>query len=166
MNYSNATFRPATQKQVAFLDRLLAEKDAPLALVRDLEAARESGLSSRDASRFIDGLIASPRKQVAKQARVEIEEGFYTKDGEIAKVQVAVHGSGNLYAKRLDAQTGEFGFERGLVSKIGRDGWRKLTLDEAKDLGRLYGRCLACGRTLTDETSIANGIGPICASKF
>lgn len=31
--------------------------------------------------------------------------------------------------------------------------------------GREIGACGVCGRTLTDETSRANGIGPICASK-
>jgi len=40
-----------------------------------------------------------------------------------------------------------------------------MTVDEAARYGRLYGRCMVCGRTLTDEGSIERGIGPICASK-
>lgn len=32
--------------------------------------------------------------------------------------------------------------------------------------GRLYGCCSACGRKLTDPVSVANGIGPICATNF
>ena len=32
-------------------------------------------------------------------------------------------------------------------------------------IGIATGICGICGRTLTDETSIANGIGPICAEK-
>lgn len=30
---------------------------------------------------------------------------------------------------------------------------------------KLYGVCCRCGRTLTDENSISEGIGPICATK-
>lgn len=32
--------------------------------------------------------------------------------------------------------------------------------------GKQTGRCSCCGRELTDPVSVANGIGPICASKF
>lgn len=39
-------------------------------------------------------------------------------------------------------------------------------LQAAMKYGKLSGRCCSCGRELTDESSIANGIGPICAAKF
>lgn len=39
-------------------------------------------------------------------------------------------------------------------------------IEAAKRIGLLTGSCCVCGRTLTDEYSIANGIGPICAGKF
>lgn len=32
--------------------------------------------------------------------------------------------------------------------------------------GRELGRCSICNRTLTDPDSIANGIGPVCATRF
>lgn len=32
--------------------------------------------------------------------------------------------------------------------------------------GRLTGTCGVCGRHLEDETSVANGIGPVCASRM
>lgn len=32
--------------------------------------------------------------------------------------------------------------------------------------GQKIGRCGVCSRTLTDETSRARGIGPVCADKF
>jgi hypothetical protein len=31
--------------------------------------------------------------------------------------------------------------------------------------GMLIGKCGVCGRTLTDEESRANGIGPVCAER-
>jgi hypothetical protein len=45
-----------------------------------------------------------------------------------------------------------------------RESWR-LTLDEAKEFGELYGVCVRCGRTLTLEQSIEEAMGRICASK-
>ena len=84
-------------------------------------------------------------------------------NGEVYKVQRAVHGSGYLYAKRLT----EDGFVRapGRVALLGAIG-RKMTLEEAAAYRKLYGVCCRCGATLTDEASIAAGIGPICAEKF
>lgn len=35
----------------------------------------------------------------------------------------------------------------------------------SKRYGHAIGKCGICNRTLTDSTSIANGIGPVCASK-
>lgn len=91
------------------------------------------------------------------------EFGFHSAH-EIYKVQTAVHGSGRLYAKRLD-ENGTFIHAPGAIRKLAAEG-RKMTLKEAKEYGALYGTCVRCGRTLTDENSIAAGIGPICAEKF
>lgn len=38
-------------------------------------------------------------------------------------------------------------------------------LEAVKEIGILTGSCCICGRTLTAEESINDGIGPICASK-
>lgn len=39
-------------------------------------------------------------------------------------------------------------------------------IEAVKDIGRLTGVCCVCGRTLTNEESIADGIGPVCAGKW
>jgi len=39
-------------------------------------------------------------------------------------------------------------------------------LEAIKAIGLLTGNCCICGRTLTAEGSIDEGIGPICAGKF
>lgn len=39
-----------------------------------------------------------------------------------------------------------------------------ITVKQAAEIGKLVGFCIRCGRTLTDPESVANGIGPICAS--
>ena len=38
--------------------------------------------------------------------------------------------------------------------------------EASKRYGHEIGKCGVCGRTLTDEVSRANGIGPICAEKY
>lgn len=139
-------------------------------------------LTRSGASKLIELLKAQPRRsaQPVAEAMVdevlpvattgEIADGFYefTYDrGQvaIAKVVRAVHGSGHQYAKQLNPETGTFEYVAGLLSEVRQSGV-PLTLERAKELGHLYGRCIRCGRTLTDEGSIAAGIGPVCAGKF
>lgn len=117
--------------------------------------------------------------QSAPVARKELtQDGMYRlSDGTIYKVQIAVHGSGKLYAKRLIVNDAEWSSSRGITAakvtfEYEAGATRKLTdadkmtLEQAKEFGALYGTCCVCGRTLTDETSIAAGIGPICARRF
>lgn len=86
----------------------------------------------------------------------------------IYKVQSAIHGSGRLYAKRLvvDGNTNavSFGYDRGAIKNLNAR-WR-MTSEQAKEFGALYGSCMVCGRTLTNEASIEAGIGPVCAGKL
>lgn len=103
-------------------------------------------------------------------------EGMHRLDGEIYKVQKAVHGSGNLYAKKLvtdsewtfqrgtTKKAGSFEYAPGMINKLSVD--TRMSLDEAKEFGRLYGFCCVCAATLTDERSIEAGIGPVCAGRF
>lgn len=91
------------------------------------------------------------------------KDGMYRRaSGEIYKVQKAVHGSGRLYAKRLNVETRSFEYEPGAIFRLTDDD--RMTLVQAAEFGRLYGFCVKCGSTLTDEKSIAAGIGPICAN--
>ena len=39
-------------------------------------------------------------------------------------------------------------------------------LDAVKEIAQLTGRCCVCGRTLTNESSIEDGIGPVCSEKM
>lgn len=41
----------------------------------------------------------------------------------------------------------------------------KITMAEALKYGRITGICVCCGRTLTNELSVALGIGPICGGR-
>jgi hypothetical protein len=39
-------------------------------------------------------------------------------------------------------------------------------IEAVKEIGRLTGICCVCGRTLTNEASIEDGIGPVCAGRM
>lgn len=116
-----------------------------------------------------DALLAIFHGEV-EQPKPVVEAGFYLFEGDVIKVQRAVHGSGNLYAKRLIIDkigaegAGHFEYEAGLIRRMA--GAPKLTAEWAAEHGRLYGMCMICGATLTDETSIERGIGPVCFGKL
>ncbi len=176
-----------TEAQVNYINRLQAERrweDIP-ALEQQVEAGRSAWrkgqFSKRDASLLIHNLDLAGRREVAQTASAADLEGMHhTEDGRIFKVQRAVHGSGNLYAKELlpieedqiEVADGEwktittfrFEYAKGALRLLSDT--TKMTLDEARAFGALYGTCCVCSRTLTNEESIAAGIGPVCAGKF
>jgi len=113
---------------------------------------------------------AAHQQSIARQAPKVIEEdGMYKMGNTIYKVQWnQTHTA--LYAKELKVQ-GEghdaevwFDYAPGAVRNLRPH--HKMSLEEAKEFGALYGTCCVCGRTLTNEESIEAGIGPICGSKF
>ncbi len=141
--------------------------DVALDTAAFLTTAGAKPLTKQGASKLIEWLGSLPfTRTTTATASGELEDGFYEfPDGPIAKVQHAVHGSGNQYAKLLNTETGKFEFVPGLIGRVRREA-TLLPLERAAELGKLYGICICCGRTLTDETSIANGIGPICQAKW
>jgi len=163
--------KPASAKQIAFLMSL--QERAPEA--DRVSEADYAALTTKEASRAIDALMALPKPtketKAPRAARV-VEDGIYIVDAtnEIFKVYVTVHGNRQQCVKRLDHIAAETVTEQpkgkfvymGLATKHLPANARMMTLDEAKALGRVYGFCVKCGRTLTDEQSIASGIGPVC----
>ncbi|QOC56182.1 hypothetical protein SEA_MADI_37 [Gordonia phage Madi] len=110
-------------------------------------------------------------KATSGRSPESVEEGIYaTPPGIYYKVYRSVHGMnpGQLITKVLVVKDGSGKWEyRGKrpLREIAAEG-KLLSLEEAKAFGKMYGFCIRCGRTLTDEGSIAAGIGPICAGKF
>lgn len=106
-----------------------------------------------------------------KTPKDELTDGMYrTPDGNIYKLQWNREKT-NLYGKILETSKDEdgtvyasFEYAPGITRRLTLD--NKMTLEEAKEYGALYGTCCVCARTLTNEASIEAGIGPICASKF
>lgn len=176
-----STVPMATDRQLAYIDSLVEQYN-------DLTGKGEptpdySHMTKSEASAVIDALkfrveearrdhYAAKTAERKVQLDVELEAGMYlvTTAGPsplVFKVYRAVHGSGRMLAKEL-VRTGSDSavFEyRGLASRFVKADDR-MSLDQAKAYGAIYGVCVRCAATLTDEESIAAGIGPVCATKL
>lgn len=167
--------QPASEKQVSYIHSLVDQRDINqlngflYERVFDLTTGREKFVSKREASDLITALKELPKNEVTAEPSEEPPEGIHyfhpyeDESIEIFKVQVAHQGSGRLYAKKLNKETGKFEyhgrkFPFHCLSEISL-----LTVEKAKEFGDLYGMCAKCGATLTNEESIERGIGPICA---
>jgi hypothetical protein len=180
---------PASDRQKDLIAKLLGEREVPEPYLSACIAyCTNPAATVAGARTMIERLLAMPRGQVVRHGTVT-EDGMYRnpQTGEIFKVQWnRASGDGRrLYAKQLvlSIDGGEwsriplepvapapvkvdarFEYAAGALQRL-RPEW-KMTRDEAKAFGALYGTCCVCGRTLTDEQSIADGIGPVCGSKF
>ena len=171
-----------TERQIAYIADLRARwqraEDA-IAQSRSRVPVRPAWVdpaTRSEASAMIDKGVAAlaaqsdaMRTAVVERAGHVVTEGMWIigtlgqDDAEVYKVQRAVHGSGRLYAKQLTAEG--FVYVAGALRRLATEG-RPMTADEGRRYGQLYGVCCRCGAPLTDEESIARGMGPVCASKF
>lgn len=146
---------PASDKQVAFIEKLLAER------VCESEV-KLAELTSFDASLLIKQLLQAPHKSApARPTQIAegLAEGLYQTDLGIYRVELSEQG--RLYARHLNP-AGGWTYERGAVYRLTPS--QRMTLAEAREFGVKYGVCCVCGRLLSDSESVANGIGPICAT--
>lgn len=161
----------ATPKQVAFIAKLLVDKD----LTGTKFAGRElPQISKAQAGEAIDALLKLPRlvaepvgyTQVSAAKAEPVTDGMYLVGETVYKVQMSQ--TGHLYAKVL-VQHGAgvkatFEYAAGAMRIIRPE--HRMDLASAKAYGALYGQCVVCGRTLTNEVSIEASIGPVCASRL
>jgi hypothetical protein len=162
------TTAPATDRQVSYLTALLRRVAADgmtptlthaanaIAAAGPLTKAEASAAIS-DAKAVLDAAPAPAAKRTA------VPEGFYLAGGDVARVVPTKDGQ-RTYAKRLDPRTGRWEYVGGLVSRLTEDD--ALTVGEAAERGRHWGRCMFCGLELSDADSVARGIGPICWDKY
>lgn len=170
----------ATTKQTEFLIKLATER---------AYALPATPMSKSRASQLISMLLTMPKASIDRPLNLDSDRDMYEAldaervnepgmyrlaNGDIFKVQKA-KGSENLYAKKLTPIMGkrlnendeivgwEFIYEKGAMRSLTRGD--RLSLADAKAFGIQYGVCCVCGATLKDATSVANGIGPICAGK-
>lgn len=165
------TLRPATENQLGFLNNLRRERGLAIETWREFSARN---LSTRDASREIDALKATPRAanvdrairgglfhDLPKSKYAIIEDGVRT-FWEIKEFR------GTTYLRLLVGAPGDFRRVRvefprttRVVAEIRRDPHAA-----ALAFAQHYTCCAVCGADLSDETSVALGLGPICRQRF
>lgn len=157
----------ATDKQLSFLASLFAERSTHGPGAEQIKAQVEAGTISKvAASKWIEFLLTEPRKPKAESTRpvyIDPPVGMHELDGEVTKVYRTRNG--HVVAKRLSTLEGKPAF--GYVGKRGLRGLSEKTMmsaGSAAKFGRLYGMCVNCSATLTDERSVLVGYGPVCAS--
>ena len=163
--YSDEVLRPEPRTNGLIYD------DELVAWLRDQSGNDFFESLVRYADRNAGGLTAKQHEAAKKTFdSTDAPEGIHivfepsAPEPDIYKVQRAVHGSGHRYAKRLNPNTGKFTYAPKAMAKLSED--TLMSLEDAQKYGKLYGMCVRCGATLTDEVSIERGIGPICAEAF
>lgn len=129
--------------------------------------------------------VTDVQGNVTKQGPIATTDGMFKKGDTFYKLRFAK--TGKLWAHRLvflltpeqlkakqenDIQNGvedktsyvKFKFAGGPAG-LGIREDMKLTHEDAKAFGALYGMCCNCGRLLTNEVSIHLGIGPVCGKR-
>lgn len=168
---SDRPANPATERQLAFLEKLLQERPSQREAVPHPER-----LSKSAASQLIDALLRRP-KEATPQARpsgerlADVPQGHYaiesTGHNDLAfyRVDRPTEGrwAGRVFVKLVVGGHPDQNVPRshvaGILERISQDP------DAAARYGRELGRCCRCNRTLTDETSRELGIGPECRQK-
>lgn len=165
---ADAPVAKASEKQIAFIRKLADERDGATAVVALID--RDFGFGSltpKQASEMIEALLELPKLAVVVPVSQAPTDGIYRKaDGRVYKVYGAQADRSRKLAKLLVIGDGEPRFEyAGMAHRfVTLD--ERMTLEDAKAFGVIYGVCCVCGATLTDETSIERGIGPICEKRW
>lgn len=157
---------PATEKQITFLIKLLAEKiEDPAKALDAIKWVNEHRMSKATASAKISEYMAMPKVREAFSSTPELDEGMYRVDEDIFKVYFT-RGDAERAPQLVTKQLIEGHFEytgKKPLSFITAE--HRMSLDEAKAYGKVTGTCCVCSRKLTRESSIQAGIGPVCAGK-
>lgn len=176
-----ATAIPATDKQTAFIAKLIGEKNTGHFgedTLSDLLEFKATGtLPKKHASQLIDALLSAPKTVVpAAPGAAVLEQGiFIAPNGDVIKVQKS-KSSGNLYAKvavnihgeRLtlsgEVVKWEYVYAPGLIKHITPQ--MRMNAAQAEEYSLKFSQCMACGRALKAAKSVAAGIGPVCIKYF
>lgn len=163
-----------------FFDAVNAMDEGELAAYMDELRQEVANLSKSQASKWIDSLKELPYKGRERSSSngdgPEPEVGMYQDPdtGRIIRVYLGQQSGRNL-AKLLvntgrphpedpDAILHEWEYLGLAAAKLPTKA-AKLTLEEAKEYGKMTRACCRCGRRLDVPESVEAGIGPVCAGK-
>lgn len=172
-----------TPELVAFATDWAKDYTGSFEFMVDMRAAAgKRALSAGQAKGTMNCFLAAIRRgevgttaEPAPAPAGDPDEGIYRVGEMVVKVQ---HGrGGGWYCKELTDVIEKILDEDGKIEAYGKLVWeyigRKvrptaeqlIPQDEAAKYGQVTGRCMDCGRKLTDENSIELGIGPVCILK-
>lgn len=177
------TVSAITDKQIAFIKNLIAQvepkiegktsasaKNAQIYLKAVRERLEEATMTKRNGSSAIETLLklnginfeAQEAEEIERSRQVAAPVGVYQSEGEIYRV-VKSRQSERTYAQKLvviEGREPRWEMASGMVWKLKAE--QLIAPEVAAQMGRARGYCVICGRYLTDETSVARGIGPVC----
>lgn len=151
-----APVRYASEKQVHWILTIAAELGTP----RDEAAVK--AMSSKEASTLLDILFEASKAQRAAKRNNGVDEGFYRLNGQFVKV-VWNQANTRKYALVYDGAHWNYESAQGVYAKLTPE--HALSVEDAKEFGALYGKCVYCHRRLTDDRSIEVGYGSDCAGQ-
>lgn len=178
--------KQATEKQVAFIHKLVGERQIPWG-TRGLTEPEVAAMDVKQASGMIEFLLAMPRRTVVldygkfNQQVAGLPNSKYALEtaallpylvsenvsGDLLFVEVREF-KGRKYVRRLHGAPGSFTRTRFSVE----DGLQVVSAIAANPAAAAlafsvaYTCCACCLAPLTDEESRARGMGPICAKRF
>lgn len=174
----SAAFVPPTPRMVAWLrelarDRLLPELGST---VDEREATLERWLEDREHDRYWFMTALDTWKHAPHDPGDHgLVPGVYRRNGTIYVVKKN-RTNPRLHARRLveiggrrltEADTVvriEFEYDRDALLQLRRED--QMTLEEARPFIIRYGRCIFCNTPLSDATSVARGVGPVCIKRY
>ncbi len=171
----------ATEARGAVTREMLDEEIALHTTARTVAHIQNTlNLTDTDARTLIDSLLAGDKalrlrcqqieasaaqRQDAAPARPAAREdgkSYRTPDGRVFHAYLTQ--SGRLCCKLWTPSQGQFVYW-GLASRMPAAA-QEMTLADAEEFGRATGTCSQCMRHLTNDESVARGIGPTCASRM
>lgn len=132
----------------------------------------ESIQAVRECSIGNPAIVVEPTTDAAPEGAIvstngpePLSPGFYQTDSDHI-YKVVNSQKGHLYAMLMvGTQSGHtWEYAPGVVKNL--QPIHRMTLEDAKQFGRVSGNCMVCGRELTNPESIEAGIGPVCAGKW
>lgn len=179
----------ASEKQVAFIDSLLTERELDAIQVSSFRSMLPT-LTKKQASGMIDLLLRLPQKatkvpgadkSLLQEALLKAPKSKYAIPA--SELDISLEGTpltgdllfievkeymGNLYMRRLTGSVGGFTRHRvpsqdsiTIMNVISQDPYKY-----AKIFGQHYSCCGSCGAELTDPVSRDLQLGPECRKKF
>jgi hypothetical protein len=160
----------ASSKQIAFVERLIAERQVPATDVANLAAILDGSATTKAASDQITRLLGYPKK--ATPVAAEVVPGYYYRSTDDAYLVVVKTKDGQRsYGKILEFVEATDGSMRprwayAPGAKATLVGLAPMTAEQAASLGHMHGYCVICTQRLTDAESVQRGIGPVCIKRL